>query len=291
MRHPDAAAVGREHREPLARRLGDQSAHQVGQQHLALAATLHRVPELGAHSRGEAPQIHRHQCRRVEESRFPAVTGPEHGVVAGDDAPALLDLDQAAARPGQTDAAGHRRRTDDGAPQPEPDQRVVRVGARQMRPQDAESGGSVEVVGVGDAEGTGALDLGPRRQHCVDRAPRDGLQGEPDVDCAGPVPLDVVPDRLAGLVPDDEHNRCEPRRERVAGHEVDDGLAPRSDRGQGLQSPVTDCSPGRQDHQDRAGAACGHAPQRRTALAQLMPPPKPVSNSRSPLFTRPVSRA
>ena len=84
-----------------------------------------------------------------------------------------------------------------------------------------------------------------------------------------------------------------PARQGVAGHQVDDRLALRADRRQRLAAAVALGPPGGQDDEGRVRAAppVAHALQRRTALAQVMPPPKPVSRRWSPSCTRPCSMA
>ena len=183
------------------------------------------------------------------------------------------------------------RVADHGVAQPE--RRPARSSASSPARWSAsrvERGLAVEVVGVGDAERVGRL-AGRRRPHSTacDGAVRALLDGEADVDRARPRPLDVVADGRTGRRPDDQDDRAE------AGGEA--SLASRSmtasppaRRGPGACSRRSG-GPGRRPA--RPGPVTGvvgsgsRSPQRRTALAQVMPPPKPVSSRWSPSATRP----
>ena len=147
---------------------------------------------------------------------------------------------------------------------------------------------AVDVVGVAHAVGGVAHVVG-RAQDGVHGAQRCGLGGEAHVDGPGPGVLDVVADGRTGARAEDQDDGAEPGREGVGGHQVDDGLAVGAHGRQRLAAAVPPGPPGRQDHQRRVrpAAVLAHALQRKTALAQVMPPPNPVRRRWSPSLTRP----
>ena len=149
---------------------------------------------------------------------------------------------------------------------------------------------AVDVVGVGHGEAP----IGAHRlaggQHGVDGAEGKSLLGEVHLHPIGPALLDVVADGRTGLGVEDQHHLAEADGHGVAHQQVDDGLAVGADGGQGLAPSVPAGHAGGQHHQGR-GHDGAHPPQRSTALAQVMPPPNPVSRTWWPVSNRPVSRA
>ena len=127
----------------------------------------------------------------------------------------------------------------------------------------------------------------------VDGATRHRLGRETHVDGRRPGALDVVADGGPGARTQHQHDRAEAGGERVGGHEVDDGLAVRADRSQWLHASVALGPAGSQDDERGARPArpVAHAFQRKTALAQVIPPPKPVSRRLSPSWMRPSPMA
>ena len=84
------------------------------------------------------------------------------------------------------------------------------------------------------------------------------------------------------------------RPHRVADQQVEDGLAVRPDGREGLAAAVAPGQTGGQyDERAQAGHALlgRHPPHWNTALAHVMPPPKPVSSTWWPAWSRSVSRA
>ena len=82
-----------------------------------------------------------------------------------------------------------------------------------------------------------------------------------------------------------------PAAERVGGDQVDHRLAVRADGRQRLAAAVPLGPPGGEDDKREPAPArsAAHALQRKTALAQVIPPPNPVSSRLSPSCTRPSS--
>ena len=184
------------------------------------------------------------------------------------------------------DTAGDRGLPDHGVGQAEADQGIGGVEGHEMRGQECAGGPPVDVVGVSHTVGRVA-DVVRSAQNGVDRAERSVLEGEADVDVRGPGVLDVVADRrtVAGpststIVPKPAARASLATRSMTA--------SPRGpDWRQRFDASVAAGSTGRQDDEGRAGRRCGaHGPQRRTALAHVMPPPKPVRRRLSPSWTR-----
>ena len=91
----------------------------------------------------------------------------------------------------------------------------------------------------------------------------------------------------SGLGVDHDDDARELGGECVGGDEVEDGFAVWADGGEGLQSAEAAGTTRRED--DEGGG--GHAFQRSTADAHVMPAPNPVSSTRSPCASRPVRLA
>ena len=275
------------------RRSSHQGGHDLGEQHLGalVAGVRQRGLEVWAQPGGEAPQVHRDQ--RVGGQLFggAAVPGAEAARPVGCDQPPLVDAGQVAVGGDVADPARHRRVADRGQRQREADQaRLARLG-HEVRRQQPERPGPVEVVGVGDAVGGVGGELAPGRGNGVHRPARPRLLGEADGERLGPHPVHVVADVGARARAQHQDDRREPGFDGVAGHEVDDRLAARADRRQRLAAAVAAGLAGRQDDQTPVPKWLAHPPQRRTALAQVIPPPNPLSKSRSPALTRPVCSA
>ena len=151
---------------------------------------------------------------------------------------------------------------------------------------------AVDVVGVAHAVWRVA-DVFGRTQDRVDGSERLGLRGEAHVDGVGPDVFHVIADGRTGARAEYQDDGAEPRRYRVGGHQVDDGLTVGAHGRQRLAAAVSTGPPRGKDDERRWGAVVphAHALQRKTALAQVIPPPKPVRRRLSPSLTRPVSRA
>ncbi len=180
--------------------------------------------------------------------------------------------------------SGHR------GPQPVADQCVLRGAPGQMPGQQAHGHLTVDIVGVGHGEVLVGRQRTPGRQHGVDGSEGESLFGVRHVHVGGPALLDVVADGRAGLGVEDQYHLTEARGQGIADQQVDDRLAVRPDRCQGLAPSVAPGHACSQYHQGGAHAP-GHPPQRSTALAHVMPPPNPVSRTWSPWWSRSVSKA
>ena len=167
-------------------------------------------------------------------------------------------------------------------------------GGGQVVGQHGQGRDPVDVVGVDDGEGAvtheapGALDG-------VDGAQRNGLEGRGHGNRRGPGLADVIADGRSGGRPQDEDDRAEAGPDGVAGVQVDDGLSVDTDGSQRFAAAVAPGHPGGHHHED--GPAGGtvtrgsQPPHRKTALAQVIPPPKPDMRTRAPGWRSPVSRA
>ena len=113
------------------------------------------------------------------------------------------------------------------------------------------------------------------------------LDGEGDVELRWPRGPDVRFDLRPGIGVDHQDDRAESRGDGVRDQQVHHGLVLRSDGGEGLDAAEAP-STARGKDDERRTAQPGHLS---TALAQVIPAPKPVSRSRSPSLTRPFSRA
>ena len=190
------------------------------------------------------------------------------------------------------DAPGDGREADHGVGQAVADQRIGVGAGPQVRGQQRAPGAPVDVVGVAHAVGRVAHVV-RGAQHGVDGAERRRLGGEAHVDRAGPGVLHVVADGGTGARAQHQDDGLEPGRQRIGGHQVDHRLAVRPDGRQGLAAAVSPGPARRQDdqRQTRPARRRAHSLQRKTALAQVMPPPNPVSNRLSPSCTRPWEMA
>ena len=218
------------------------------------------------------------------EGSFPSATVNPPSVPRRDLAP-FVHLEQLALRPDLADTARDRRMADHGVRQAEPDQGIRRRGTGQVGGQKRGGGPSVDVVCVPHPI-RHVTDVIGRAQHGVDGAEGRLLQREADVDVRGPGACHVVADGGAGGWAEHQDDGAEPGCQGVAGHQVDDRLAPGSDGGQGFAAPVPTGSPRSQNDECGLRRLRGHAPQRRTALAHVMPPPNPVRSRLSPSCTR-----
>ena len=190
------------------------------------------------------------------------------------------------------DAPGHRRVADDRPLEGKPTRALSSLGALSRgRPGSRSAGGSVEVVGVGDPEPGPTSSSPPGREHGVDGAPGAVLDREAHVDRGGQ--SRVRRGRgwiVSGVGADHHHDGREPGVDGVARRPGRRWPRRPARRGRAASARRRSAwparPPGRPGRAPSSGA--GHAPQRRTALAQLMPPPKPVSRRRSPSRTRPL---
>ena len=243
--------------------------------------------------RGEAPQVHRHQGVAVELARLEPVVGHE-AVVAVRRAPGAARRCRSAGRRAST---WHTPRVTGASPT---------TALRSRKPTSVLAGSAPRPGARPGAPGrprrrgrrrwprrSGALGAGGRLggQHGVDRAERALLEGEADVDRGGPAVLDVVADGRSGGRADDQDDG---RRSRPPGRRWPAGRSP--PRPPARPGPGA-CSrrsagparrPGRPGPARRRGRV--HPPQRRTALAQVIPPPKPVSSRWSPGADPPGAR-
>ena len=91
--------------------------------------------------------------------------------------------------------------------------------------EEEEGRASVEVVGVGDAEGLGQIQGTLGREYRVHRAAQAALNGEADFVFFGPARGDVLFDLRTGFGVDHDDDVFESRGPRVRGQEIDDALA------------------------------------------------------------------
>ena len=122
--------------------------------------------------------------------------------------------------------------------------------------QKGAGGPPVDVVGVAHSIG-GVTDVLGGAQDGVDRAEGRFLEGEAHVDVFGPGVLDVVADRRSCGRAQHEHDGPEAGGERIAGDQVDDRLAPRTDGGQRFDASIAAGSTGSQDDERQSGRRRG----------------------------------
>ena len=244
--------------------------------------------------RREPPQVHGDPGVGRQRGGLPPVAGDEASLGGPGHLAALVHAEERAVVADAADAAGDRRRCRSRRrPAGSPPGRWCRrrCGARRCSASWAQAARAVDVVGVAHAVGAVADVLGGA-QDGVHGAERRRLDGEAHVDRVRPRVLDVVADGRAGARPEDQDDGAEarrPARRRPPGRS-------RPRRG-GPPAPAA-CSrrtagPARPPGSPAPGpprrASSAHALQRKTALAQVMPPPNPVSRRWSPSWTRPVS--
>ena len=118
-------------------------------------------------------------------------------------------------------------------------------------------------------------------------AERSLLNAEPHLNRARPRLGDMGLDQRSAVGVHHEDDAPEAGGDGIAGQQVDDGLTVGTDGGEWLHATEAPGPPCGED--DQRGPA--HRDHRSTALAQVIPAPKPVSSMVSPFETRPESMA